>query len=311
MSNSSPSPEPTVEVGAATPRPRQLRLFQVANPILGRVGHEVFTSLPSCPGVYFFYDASGKLLYIGQSLNLRARVTSYRHVSPERHPRRILRLVHRIARIEWQICDTPEAAIELERVLLLQHRPPFNRAGTWQAPPWYLHIAASHDELQLTLRRDSSGSSTLHSWLLDITSARQETTSHEMEPPVPFPVTRPIHATLCRCLMRLHRPDLPVSQYPAGLLNFTAPLELRLPFPGQATGIAQRLREFFSGASGTLLDSLKQLQKETTPIDALNEEAANTDAEADPCSMMSYWCAQVETLQIFAAKLATVTGRQE
>jgi excinuclease UvrABC nuclease subunit len=145
--------ETKAEAAVPSPRPRQMRLFQVSNPITTRLGAEVFASLPQYPGVYFFYDVTGKLLYIGQSLNLRARVTSYRHVSPERHPRRILRLVHRIARIEWQTCETAGAAIELERVLLLQHRPPFNRAGTWQPPPWYLHITAAEDHLQLTLAR--------------------------------------------------------------------------------------------------------------------------------------------------------------
>ncbi|HSI62334.1 MAG TPA: nucleotide excision repair endonuclease, partial [Candidatus Saccharimonadia bacterium] len=207
----------------------------MTNPITTRLGPEAFTNLPRCPGVYFFYDATGRLLYIGQSLNLRARVTSYRHVSPERHPRRTLRLVHRIARIDWQTCDTPEAAIELERTLLLQHRPPFNRAGTWRAPPWYLQIRTTEDHLQLSLIRPEAPAPALiadpkiaaalapHPLLelpsFGLQSQPSPPQSTSSAPASPISLPRNIHATLCRCLIRLHHPDLPLSHYPAGLLN--------------------------------------------------------------------------------------------
>jgi len=61
----------------------------------------------------------------------------------ERHPRRTLRLVHQVRRIEWQLCNSPEAAIERERELLLALRPPFNRAGVWQGTPWWLPHGAA------------------------------------------------------------------------------------------------------------------------------------------------------------------------
>ena len=75
---------------------KQLKLFTLGNPLTERFGNEFFRELPQSPGVYFFYDVTGKLLYVGQSSNLRNRVSSYRHVSSEKHPRRILRLVARI-----------------------------------------------------------------------------------------------------------------------------------------------------------------------------------------------------------------------
>jgi excinuclease UvrABC nuclease subunit len=84
------------------------------------------------PRVYFFHGGDGELLYIGQSLDLRERIGSYRHVTPEKNPKRTLKLVHRIVRIEWKECSTQTEAIDLERVLLLEHRPPFNRAGVWK-----------------------------------------------------------------------------------------------------------------------------------------------------------------------------------
>ncbi|WP_397382395.1 GIY-YIG nuclease family protein [Prosthecobacter sp.] len=75
---------------------KQLKLFQIENPLSVRLGSDFFRSLPSVPGVYFFYGKDGELLYIGQSLDLRARIGSYRHVTPEKNPKRTLKLVHRV-----------------------------------------------------------------------------------------------------------------------------------------------------------------------------------------------------------------------
>jgi excinuclease UvrABC nuclease subunit len=94
------------------------------------------------------------LLYIGQSNDLRARVGSYRHVTPEQHPKRTLRLVSKIAHIQWEVCATAIEAVERERVLLLEHRPPFNRAGVWKGDPWWLKAEASGGRLWIELSRE-------------------------------------------------------------------------------------------------------------------------------------------------------------
>ena len=132
-----PLNDPIVQQGL-----KQLRLFTMRDPLTERFGADYFRALPRQPGVYFFYGNKGELLYIGQSLDLRARIGSYRHVTPEKHPKRTLRLVSRIARMEWRICATAADAVELESVLLLEHRPPFNRAGVWQGDPWWLSVEA-------------------------------------------------------------------------------------------------------------------------------------------------------------------------
>src|SRR5438045_2549964 len=105
-------------------RTTQLRLFRIESPLSVRLGNQFFSSLPAVPGVYFFYASQGELLYIGQSSNLKARIGSYRHITLEKAARRTLRLVHRTARIEWKACTTATEAVEVERVLLLEHRPP-------------------------------------------------------------------------------------------------------------------------------------------------------------------------------------------
>lgn len=208
--------------------------------------------------------------------------------------------------------------MELERTLLLQHRPPFNRAGTWQAPPWHLHITATEDQLHLSLIRpeaavlplassvDSSPSaavrpssfpefSTLNLQLSTAPPSSPLTIHYSLSTNVP----RSIHATLCRCLIRLHHPDLPLSRYPAGLLNLTAPLDLRLHLPGQATVTARLLTDFLSGDPGPLLHALQPLAAEASPpiLDSPLDSPQPTLH-----SRPSYWVTQVESLQTFAAK---------
>ncbi|HEY2574650.1 MAG TPA: hypothetical protein VGH65_11290 [Verrucomicrobiaceae bacterium] len=52
----------------------QLKLFRITSPLTARLGNAFFRSLPATPGVYFFYADQGELLYIGQSVNFRARI---------------------------------------------------------------------------------------------------------------------------------------------------------------------------------------------------------------------------------------------
>ncbi len=274
-------------------RPRQLRLFQISNPISTRLGAEAFTQLPRCPGVYFFYESTGRLLYIGQSNNLRARVGSYRHVAPERHPRRILRLVHRIAHIEWRTCATAADAIELERTLLLHHRPPFNRAGTWQPPPWLLEVEATPEVLHLRLVRETAEPVRMPpatAPLLFVSPDPNEHLAPAAAGTAPPALPRTVHATVGRCLFRLHHPEAPLSAYPPGLLNLTAPLHLSLPLPGAALACGAMVREFAAGEPAALLEAIRPLAEGVT------------EEDLDHGTLAAYWATQVEMLENFAAK---------
>lgn len=132
-------------------RRRQPLLISTRSPLGERFGDDFFRTLPTRPGVYFFRDAAGTLLYIGQSGSLRHRLGSYRHVDPDRHPRRLLRLVQRVVSIDWTECESAVEAIALEARLLLEHRPPFNRAGVWPSAEWWLEVRVE-DENRLHLR---------------------------------------------------------------------------------------------------------------------------------------------------------------
>jgi excinuclease UvrABC nuclease subunit len=70
-------------------------------------------------------DARGRVLYIGRSGDLRARVRSYwRDLRDRQHLAQMLRLV---AWVEPTVCESEHQAALFERHLLLQRRPRYNR----------------------------------------------------------------------------------------------------------------------------------------------------------------------------------------
>ena len=112
------------------PEARQLILFPWRNPLTERFGREFSLGLPRLPGTYLMRDRERRVVYVGQSKNLRHRLSSYRYVRPGTASRRVLRLVARVASIEYQVCADAIGAQLRENVLLRQYRPLFNRANT-------------------------------------------------------------------------------------------------------------------------------------------------------------------------------------
>jgi hypothetical protein len=72
----------------------------------------------------------GRILYVGQSKDLRTRLAFYKNANPDRIPRRLTRLVHQVETILLERCPTAIAARTRELELLRLHQPKFNRADT-------------------------------------------------------------------------------------------------------------------------------------------------------------------------------------
>ncbi len=130
----------------------QLLLFPDPRPLVERLGQDFFKAAPETPGVYLMRDASDVVLYVGKAKNLRKRLASYRVANPERMPRRHLRLLRAVARIEIQQLPCEASALARESELLRSLRPRFNRAGTWPGPTRFLSwkLLATGLELAVT-----------------------------------------------------------------------------------------------------------------------------------------------------------------
>ena len=88
---------------------------------------KVASTLPLKPGVYFFKDGRGHVLYVGKARRLRHRVGSYFSAVPAQEVR-LQRLVRAVRRIEWQETRSELEALLLESRLIKTLKPRFNRA---------------------------------------------------------------------------------------------------------------------------------------------------------------------------------------
>jgi excinuclease ABC subunit C len=93
-------------------------------------------ALPAAPGVYRFRDAAGRILYIGRATTLRSRVGSYWAKLGDRP--HLARMVRSVARIEAVCCDSVHEAGWLERNLLEERMPRWNRTPGGEEAPGYL-----------------------------------------------------------------------------------------------------------------------------------------------------------------------------
>jgi excinuclease ABC subunit C len=84
--------------------------------------------LPGNPGVYFFRDSEGKILYIGKATSLKDRVRSYFGVDliKSRGPR-LVDMVFKASSITWQETNSVLEALILEANLIKKYQPYYNK----------------------------------------------------------------------------------------------------------------------------------------------------------------------------------------
>ena len=91
--------------------------------------------LPDQPGIYQYFDDSGKIIYVGKAKNLKKRVTSY-FVKTQQNRKTEL-LVRSIADIKHMVVETEQDALLLENNLIKKYQPRYNiRLKDDKTYPW-------------------------------------------------------------------------------------------------------------------------------------------------------------------------------
>ena len=203
----------------------QTLLFPDPKPLDQRLGKSFFRRTPRRPGVYLMKDASDKVLYVGKAKDLKQRLNHYRVANPDRMPRRHLRMVREVARIEFQFCANEAAALKHESRLLRTLKPKFNRAGVWPGKARFIVWRLMEQQLELGV----------------------------VETPEPAcrrfgPLNgsaQGLHRSLARLLWLALNPGRPVSHFPLGWLRGDLPATVMIHCGQSAGEVAAALDTFF------------------------------------------------------------------
>lgn len=84
----------------------------------------VITNLPAKPGVYYFKDKNGEIIYVGKAINIKKRVLGHFY-NKSNHE---IQLCKEIAAIDYELSGSELLALLMESAAIKEHYPKFNRA---------------------------------------------------------------------------------------------------------------------------------------------------------------------------------------
>ncbi len=90
------------------------------------VPREEFDLLPQNPGVYYFHDSKGKIVYVGKAKSLKKRVSS--HFTNNTAARQKQNFMREVFHITYKECESEEAALQFETHEIKRLWPRFNQA---------------------------------------------------------------------------------------------------------------------------------------------------------------------------------------
>ena len=118
------------------------------------IDEDVIDEIPETSGVYLFYGENNLPLYIGKSVNLRARVMS--HFSSDHSSTKEMRISQEIKHIEWIETAGEFGALLLESRLVKERQPIYNRQLRRERKlcAWQLAESADSKPLLTLIRED-------------------------------------------------------------------------------------------------------------------------------------------------------------
>ena len=119
---------------------------------------KIIQNLPSCSGVYQYFNESDKLLYVGKAKNLKNRVKSYWRFTPTLSPNptqssRIIKMLEEAKKLEYIVVESEEDALILENSLIKQLKPKYNILLRDDKTYPYIYIDESTDFPRFELTR--------------------------------------------------------------------------------------------------------------------------------------------------------------
>ena len=200
-------------------------LFPDPKPLDQRLGRRFFRRAPRRPGVYLMKDANDQVLYVGKAKDLKQRLNNYRVANPDRMPRRHLKMLREVDRIEFQFCPSEAAALKHESKLLRSLKPKFNRAGVWPGKARFIVWRFTGQQLELGL---------------------VETPEPDWRRFGPLNGSaQGLHRSLARLLWLALNPGWPISDLPLGWLRGDLPAPATIQCGRSAEAVAAALDTFF------------------------------------------------------------------
>jgi DNA polymerase III subunit epsilon len=98
---------------------------------------EQVEQLPTGPGVYYFHDKKGKIIYVGKAVNLQQRVKS--HFSNNDDGKRKQQFLLHIYSVTYKVCSSELSALILESVEIRKSWPKYNSSQKKYHPEYGLY----------------------------------------------------------------------------------------------------------------------------------------------------------------------------
>lgn len=203
----------------------QQLLIPDPRPLDRQLGRKFFRNVPKRPGVYLMRDKADNVLYVGKAKNLQQRLRNYRIANPDKMPRRHLKMLRQVTRIEFRFAHNEIAALKNETALIRSLKPKFNRAGVWPGKTKFIAWQVVGGDLELA-----------------ITDVPQPTWKRF------GPMNssgRYLHHTLSRMLWLVLNPDRAFGELPAGWAKGTIPERATIHGQASAAVIVAKLDWFF------------------------------------------------------------------
>lgn len=100
------------------------------------LAREVFEKIPAKPGIYYFKDAKGKIIYVGKAINLKKRVLGHFYDKSTKE----VGLCAETADIDFELSGSELVALLMESAAIKHHYPAYNRAQKKRIQPYGIFV---------------------------------------------------------------------------------------------------------------------------------------------------------------------------